>query len=583
MIKFELETPQPGVVFYGNRQSGTVAVILNIQADTGVKEIRFTGIKGCSQIKIDLNTDSFCPDAETLYIGSDVTNIRIRNNMFPKVTKVVSNSKHFLSGNVLVEVFGDNAYRLKNTFCKMNGGNIDLKKVNRINDNAFEDCWSANITNVEKTVRCDYKAFSNYNGINRLPVVDGAHMMGNIMMTVSNTIPACTIAINRYVDFSGRNVKLTNPGIVSNIYTAHMPKRIYVDNEGIILPDEIYTACNTSIEGIDINPKNKYYTSIDGIVYTADKKTLIRCPIGKSGKVVIPDGVTTIGRGAFRSCKISEVVIPDSVTEIGISAFTESHIQEFTLGKGMTYIGKYMFSTCKNIKHIHIQSHIKEVMASAFSACNAEDIVLDEGVERIGLNAFEMSTPNDTKITLPSSVKMVGDGALRNIKNVTLTDKIPPGFFMSLDTYISGADICVKIRGKQYILPSQSHFQTLDDCVMFLPFNDHILWRQFKYITESMERYEFIMRAYKAVNGNIEEQSKKEMLDMLDDNQEYIVERSLIYNKAENIAFLLSLKICTEATIKKIIKAADEADNVSLKAYALEALSKLDIKNDFKI
>lgn len=248
MIKFELETPQPGVVFYGSRQSGTTAVILNIQADAGVKEVRFTGIKGCSQIKIDLNTDSFCADVETLYIGSDVTNIRIKNNMFPKVTKVVSDSKHFLSGNVLVEAFGDSAYRLKNTFCKLNGGNIDLKKVNRINDNAFEDCWSANITNVEKTVRCDSKAFSNYNGINRLPVVDGAHMMGNIMMTVSNTIPARTTAINRYVDFSGRNVKLTNPRIVSDIYTAHMPKRIYVDNEGIILPDEIYTACNTSIE-----------------------------------------------------------------------------------------------------------------------------------------------------------------------------------------------------------------------------------------------------------------------------------------------------------------------------------------------
>ena len=228
-----------------------------------------------------------------------------------------------------------------------------MKKVNWINDNAFEDCWSANITNIEKTVQCDYKAFFNYNGINLLPVIDGAHMMGNIMMTVSNTIPACTTAINRYIDFSGRNVKLTNPGIVSNIYPAHMPKRIYVDNERIISPDEIYTAGNTSIENIDINPKNKYYTSIDGIVYKADKKTLIRCPVGKSGKVVIPDGVTTIGRHAFRSCKISEVVIPDSVTEIGISAFTESHIQDFTLGKGMTYIGKYMFSTCKNIKHIH--------------------------------------------------------------------------------------------------------------------------------------------------------------------------------------------------------------------------------------
>ena len=137
-----------------------------------------------------------------------------------------------------------------------------------------------------------------------------------------------------------------------------MPKRIYVDNEGIILPDEIYTACNTSIEGIDINPKNKYYTSIDGIVYTADKKTLIRCPIGKSGKVVIPDGVTTIGRIAFRFCKISEVVIPDSVTEIGAAAFAESQIAKFTLGKGMTYIGKQMFRSCQNLKHICIPSNI---------------------------------------------------------------------------------------------------------------------------------------------------------------------------------------------------------------------------------
>lgn len=446
------------------------------------------------------------------------------------------------------------------------------------------NCWSANITNIGKTVRCDYKAFFNYNGINLLPVVDGAHMMGNIMMTVSNTIPACTTAINRYIDFSGRNVKLTNPGIVSNIYPAHMPKRIYVDNERIISPDEIYTAGNTSIENIDINPKNKYYTSIDGIVYTADKKTLIRCPVGKSGKVVIPDGVTTIGRHAFRSCKISEVVIPDSVTEIGISAFTESHIQDFTLGKGMTYIGKYMFSTCKNIKHIHIPSHIKEIMSSAFSACNAEDIVLDEGVERIGLNAFEVSTANDTKIILPSSVKMIGDGALRNIKNVTLTNKIPPGFFMSLDTYESGADIYVKIRGKQYILPSQSHFQTIDDYVMSLPFDDQILWRQFKYITEPMERYEFIMRAYKAVDGDIEEQSKKEMLDMLRDNQEYIINNYCKYRyDVEDFIFMLSLDICTKQTIEKIISFADKTEGLSLKAYALYALNRMDTKTDFEI
>lgn len=584
MTKLELKIPQPGVTFYGNRRLTTVT-ILDIKVEDGVKEVFFESLKDCDAIEVKIQSDCRCPSVERLYISENVRNISISNNTFPNVNRVNSDSKYFLSGNVLIEHYDvQDIYILKNTFCKKKGENIDLKNVNRIKDYAFVNCCSGNVTNVSEQILCDYKAFYQYKGIYQLPVVDGAHMMGNIMMTVSNTIPACTTAINRYIDFSGRNVKLTNPGIVSNIYPAHMPKRIYVDNERIISPDEIYTAGNTSIENIDINPKNKYYTSIDGIVYTADKKTLIRCPVGKSGKVVIPDGVTTIGRHAFRSCKISEVVIPDSVTEIGISAFTESHIQDFTLGKEMTYIGKYMFSTCKNIKHIHIPSHIKEIMSSAFSACNAEDIVLDEGVERIGLNAFEVSTANDTKIILPSSVKMIGDGALRNIKNVTLTNKIPPGFFMSLDTYESGADIYVKIRGKQYILPSQSHFQTIDDYVMSLPFDDQILWRQFKYITEPMERYEFIMRAYKAVDGDIEEQSKKEMLDMLRDNQEYIINNYCKYRyDVEDFIFMLSLDICTKQTIEKIISFADKTEGLSLKAYALDALNRMDTKTDFEI
>lgn len=584
MTKLELKIPQPGVTFYGNRRLTTVT-ILDIKVEDGVKEVFFESLKDCDAIEVKIQSDCRCPSVERLYISENVRNISISNNTFPNVNRVNSDSKYFLSGNVLIEHYDvQDIYILKNTFCKKKGENIDLKNVNRIKDYAFVNCCSGNVTNVSEQILCDYKAFYQYKGIYQLPVVDGAHMMGNIMMTVSNTIPACTTAINRYIDFSGRNVKLTNPGIVSNIYPAHMPKRIYVDNERIISPDEIYTAGNTSIENIDINPKNKYYTSIDGIVYTADKKTLIRCPVGKSGKVVIPDGVTTIGRHAFRSCKISEVVIPDSVTEIGISAFTESHIQDFTLGKGMTYIGKYMFSTCKNIKHIHIPSHIKEIMSSAFSACNAEDIVLDEGAERIGLNAFEVSTANDTKIILPSSVKMIGDGALRNIKNVTLTNKIPPGFFMSLDTYESGADIYVKIRGKQYILPSQSHFQTIDDYVMSLPFDDQILWRQFKYITEPMERYEFIMRAYKAVDGDIEEQSKKEMLDMLRDNQEYIINNYCKYRyDVEDFIFMLSLDICTKQTIEKIISFADKTEGLSLKTYALDALNRMDTKTDFEI
>lgn len=41
-----------------------------------------------------------------------------------------------------------------------------------------------------------------------------------------------------------------------------------------------------------------------------------------SGKVTIPDGVTSIAGGAFENCsQITEVAIPDSVNSIGSSAF----------------------------------------------------------------------------------------------------------------------------------------------------------------------------------------------------------------------------------------------------------------------
>lgn len=589
MTELELKIPQPGVTFYGNRRFTTV-IISDIKVDDGVKEVFFEGFKVCDAIEVKIQNDCRCPNVERLYISENVRSISVSNNTFPKVNKVISDSKYFLSGNVLIEHYYavQDIYILKNTFCKEKGENIDLKNVNRIKDYAFVNCCSGNVTNVPEQILCDYKAFYKYKGITQLPVVDGAHMLGNIMMTASDIIPARTTSINKDVDFSKKEtVRLTNIKLVNQIYSANMPNRIYVDNEEPIVPGDIYNMCRYKFEWIDITPKNKYYASIDGIIYTADKKTLVRCPFGRTGKVVIPDGVTAIGRDAFRFCKISEAVVPDSVTEVGAAAFAESHIEKLTFGKGMTYISKRMFCLCLNLKHIHIPSNIKEIGESAFSACEAvEDIVLDEGVERIGPDAFEAKDINNIKISLPSSVKMIEGGALRNIKNITLTDKIPSGFFMSLYTSDSGADIHVNIGGKQYVLPSQSRFREMDDYISFLPFSDRLLWQQYTYISDSdeMKRYKFIMRAYKAVDGDIEEQSKKEILDMLRDNQEYIISNCCKYRyEAEYFVFMLSLDICTRQTIEKIISFADETDNLSLKAYALDTLNRMDIKTDFKI
>ena len=82
-------------------------------------------------------------------------------------------------------------------------------------------------------------------------------MLGNIMMTASDIIPARTTSINKDVDFSKKEtVSLTDIKLVSQIYSANIPKRIYVDNEEPIVPGDIYNMCRYKFEWIDISPKN---------------------------------------------------------------------------------------------------------------------------------------------------------------------------------------------------------------------------------------------------------------------------------------------------------------------------------------
>ncbi len=79
----------------------------------------------------------------------------------------------------------------------------------------------------------------------------------------------------------------------------------------------------TSLTEIIVNEQNTHYKSVDGNLYTKDGKTLLQYATGKSTAVfAIPDDVTKIGGGAFKSCKnLTEVLIPASVATICEEAF----------------------------------------------------------------------------------------------------------------------------------------------------------------------------------------------------------------------------------------------------------------------
>ena len=94
---------------------------------------------------------------------------------------------------------------------------------------------------------------------------------------------------------------------------------------------------SSNLSSINVAQGNAVYSSVDGVLFSKDKKTLIFCPKGKSGSFAIPSGVKVIGQSAFRECsKLTGVTIPDGVEKIGEEAFTSSGITSLALPDSVT-------------------------------------------------------------------------------------------------------------------------------------------------------------------------------------------------------------------------------------------------------
>ncbi|MBP3367590.1 MAG: leucine-rich repeat domain-containing protein [Treponema sp.] len=74
------------------------------------------------------------------------------------------------------------------------------------------------------------------------------------------------------------------------------------------------------------------------------------------GDVIIPDGVTEIGKNAFYSCYgLTSITIPNSVTAIGRWTFSHcSNLTNITISGSVTKIGEEVFRSCEKLKTIYV-------------------------------------------------------------------------------------------------------------------------------------------------------------------------------------------------------------------------------------
>lgn len=139
------------------------------------------------------------------------------------------------------------------------------------------------------------------------------------------------------------------------------------------------------VETITIAEENKYFKTVDDVLYTKDGKKLIVFPSGKY---------------------VQSFTVPESVERIEPYAFSGSRCSEIHFNEGLKTIGYYAFHNAA-FKNIKLPSTMETIEWDAFHGSYIESIELNEGLKTIEDGAFCITSIE--KVVIPASVTDVGD------------------------------------------------------------------------------------------------------------------------------------------------------------------------------
>jgi len=134
---------------------------------------------------------------------------------------------------------------------------------------------------------------------------------------------------------------------------------------------------------------------------------------GRDSHVVIPDGVTAIGCGAFyHSFTVESVALPASVREIGQQAFYAcTSLKAIDIPEGVTKIDIEAFGMCQALREVTLPDSLETVEVAAFRHCDRlREVTLGSRVHTICAQAFAGCDALRT-IRFPDSLRTIGRDA----------------------------------------------------------------------------------------------------------------------------------------------------------------------------
>ena len=446
-----------------------------VQLSNQLEHIGASAFENCTR----LNTLNL-PNTLT-YIGIDA----FKNTPFYSSTGEWENGMRYI-GTVLVEVneaelpYYDCTIRegttaiIDRAFAYCHIGSITIPEgVTAIPNYAFEGCYYLHTIKIPNSVTSiGSGAFSDCTGLTSVTIPNfvtsiGSGAFSDCTGLTSVTIPNSVTSIGNYAfrDCTGLT-SITIPNSVTSIGSGAFSgctglTSITIPNSVTSIGEKAFNGCTgltsvtignsvtsigsnafedcTSLQEVHIsdiaawcsikfNDNPLYYTKH---LYLNGKEI--------TGDLVIPEGVTSIGNGAFYYCdKLTSVTIPNTVISIGEKAFYSCHnLTSLTIPDLVKAIGSEAFCNC-GIKSIVIGNSVSKIGEYAFRRCSLTSVVWNakkcdayhyhysEYIPEAGYDwehdeygPFYSSNHYITSFTLGNEVREIPDGLCYGMYNLT--------------------------------------------------------------------------------------------------------------------------------------------------------------------
>ena len=351
-----------GVTSIGNFAFYGCENLINITIPDSVTSRGLCAFSNCTSltsINVDSNNEKYMSDKGVLYTKD-------KKSLIQYPCKKEGTEYIILQG---VTSIGNYAFE----YCRSLTNITIPNSVTSIGNSAFYKCTSlTSITIPNSVTSIGGYAFESCSSLTSITIPNSVTSIGdsafkNCTSLTSITIPNSVTSIGQEVFSDCRRLtNITIPNSVTSIGSnafgyCRSLTNIVIPSSVTSIGDHAFYDCE-SLTSINVDSNNEKYMSDNGVLYTKDKKTLIKYPSKKDGtKYIIMQGVASIGDNAFEFCSsLTSITIPDSVTSIGDDAFykcdslsvlckSNSYAEQYAKENNIKYVIDDSVPTIKNV------------------------------------------------------------------------------------------------------------------------------------------------------------------------------------------------------------------------------------------